>query len=248
MKRPGRLAVTLLLGAVALLSSMTGESAVMSAHAPPPGIDLHGVWWEQHPPETLVPEGGGSIPYTAEGRKLYAASVKKLSEESGRPVGRDDMRRCLPFGPTRILQQPFPIQIFQKGRLFVIAYEHNHVYEIVYLDENPDPGRDPAYMGNSVGHWIRDGLRIDTTVFKEGTLLDNSGIPHSDKLSMVRTLRKIAGGKQLEIETTIIDPVMFSRPWTVKNVLDARPDARLEEYTCGQGPILEDRYSGGAPN
>jgi hypothetical protein len=215
------------------------------AAAPLASMDLHGIWWDAHPPTMLVPVGSGAIPFTAAGRRLYAASMEKLRVEPRQPVARDDMRRCLPYGPTRILQQPFPLQTFQSGKLFVIAYEHNHVYEIAYLNEQPDLDRDPTYMGNSVGQWTHDGLRITSTGFKDGTLLDDSGIPHSDQLNTVRTLRRIANGQQLEIVTTITDPVMFLRPWKVRNVLDSSPDARLEEYTCGQGPLLDTRYSNG---
>jgi hypothetical protein len=231
--------------AVALAVAALAPVPRTLAAVPFTSADLHGIWWDAHPPTTLAPVGGGTIPFTAVGRKLYAASMEKLRAEASQLVTRDDMRRCLPYGPTRILQQPFPLQTFQSGNLFVIAYEHNHVYEIVYLNEQPDLDRDPTYMGNSVGNWTRDGLQITSTGFKDGTLLDDSGIPHSDKLRIVRTLRRIAAGKQIEIVTTITDPTMFLRPWKVRNVLESRPDARIEEYTCGQGPVLDTRNSSG---
>ncbi len=209
--------------------------------------DLHGLWWPQPVQTPLQPVGGGAVPLTAEGRKRYDASAATLKAEAGKPVGRDDLRRCLPLGPTRIVGQNFPLQIVQKvektGEQFVLIWEHNHSYEQVYLNEKPDLERDPAYMGNSVGVWTADGIAITTTNFKDGTLLDDSGLPHSDKLSMTRTLRKIDGGKLLEIVTTIIDPVVFSKPWQVRHTLQLRPNERIEEYTCGQGPTLETRYT-----
>jgi hypothetical protein len=55
-------------------------------------------------------------------------------------------------------------------------------------------------------------------------------------------LCRIGDGKQPEILATITDPVVFSRPWKVRFLLSEKPGERIEEYTCGQGPILDSRY------
>lgn len=216
---------------------------VASAAGVPPETDLSGVWWNEHQRATLMPITGTAIPFTARGRDAYTALKASLQSEAGQPVTRDDLRPCLPLGPTRLIEQPYPIQIIQKSDLIVLIYEHNHVFELVYLGEKPDPDRDPAFMGNSVGRWDGHGLEIITTNFKEGTLLDDSGLPHSDQLLLKREIRRSADSRVLEILTTITDPVMYSKPWRTLQRLGLRTDLSIEEYTCGQGPTLETRYT-----
>lgn len=205
--------------------------------------DLQGVWWNAHPVRSLVSMAGGTVPFTPTGKALYAASQRALAAETAQPLSRNSVKRCLPLGPTRIVEQPYPMQIIQKGSLVVMLYELNHVYEMVYLDEPSDTDRDPAFMGNSVGQWTSQGLRVTTTSLKTGTLLDDSGLPHSNQLTLERLYRRSDHGRELEIITTISDPVMFQTPWQVRQVLVRRPDLHIEEYTCGQGPTLEDRYT-----
>lgn len=222
---------------------MAAAALAGAATAAPPPADFNGIWWIAQREQALVPLGGGAIPFTAQGRKSFDESAAALKAEAGKPVDRNDLRQCLPLGPTRILQEPFPLQIVQHGNDFILLWEHNHAYESVYFDKRPDPDADWAYMGNSIGAWARDGITITTTGFNDQTLLDNSGLPHSEELRVTRKLRLIEGGKALEIVSTITDPVMFTKPWSVRHVLQARPDATIEEYVCGQGPTLETRYT-----
>ena len=232
------------LRALALLLGLAGAALPTLAQNRP---DLHGLWWPQPVQAALVPMDGGAVPLTAEGRKRYDEAAAALKAKAGKPVGRNDIARCVPLSPTRIVGQDYPVQIVQKfdGKRdqLVLIWEHNHSYEQVYLGEKPDLARDAAYMGNSVGQYTADGISIQTTNVKEETLLDDTGLPHSEQLSLTRVLKKIDGGKTLEMITTITDPVVFSKPWRVRHTLQLRPQERIEEYTCGQGPTLETRYT-----
>jgi hypothetical protein len=82
-----------------------------------------------------------------------------------------------------------------------------------------------------------------TTNFKVATLLDDNGLPHSSQLSIKRNIHRTAGSKTMDITTIITDPVMFTKPWSIHRYFALRPDELVEEYTCGQGPTLETRYS-----
>jgi hypothetical protein len=217
-------------------------SAAMAAQ---PVATLTGVWMPNSPHALMKPVAGDSIALTAAGRAAYAANTALLQEQKGKKVGRDDLSGCIALGPTRLLQQPFPLQIVQRANLFIVLYEHNHVFEIVYLAEKPDTNLDPGFMGNSVGTWTRDGIGITTTGFKDGTFLDDSGLPHSDQLSLTRTLRVTDNGNRLEVVSEITDPPMYKHAWSVRQTLTHRPDLRFEEFVCGQGPTVENRYTRG---
>lgn len=222
--------------ALGLLAAMPAAAA---APAAPP--DLTGVWWNDHPVHALSPVGGGAVPLTERGRAALVENAPLVNATMVKPKG-FEMAACLPFGPTRILQQPYPVQIIQKGTQFVIVYEHNHVWEQVYMNEKPNADADPAYMGNSVGHWDGAAVVVESSIFNEQTFLDDRGLPHSNQLSVVRRIRKISGGQSLEIVATITDPVMYTRPWSVRTVLSARPAETIHEYVCGQN-TLETRYT-----
>jgi hypothetical protein len=124
----------------------------------------------------------------------------------------------------------------------VIAYEHDHMRRFVYLNEKLDvDAADPAYMGNSVGHWDGDTLVIESGAYKPRTFLDDTGLPHSENLKITERLRKLPDGKTLEVLATIDDPQMYAKPWTTRYTFALRPNERIQEYTCGIG-VIESRF------
>ena len=203
--------------------------------------DLSGVYFDEHPAKTLATVGGAPIRLTAAGKAAMAANAAKAASTLRPPAG-SNMDACLPFGPTRVLQQPYPLQIVQKGDTVVLVWEQNHAWEWVYMNQKPDPDADPSYMGYAVGHWDGQTLVIDSSLFNDGALMDDNGLPHSDQLQVERRLRKVQGGKALEILATVTDPVMYVKPWTVRAVLPLRPDIKIEEYICGL-KTFETRYT-----
>ncbi|MDB5460535.1 MAG: hypothetical protein JWO72_2276, partial [Caulobacteraceae bacterium] len=190
--------------------------------------------------KTLKTVDGLPIPLTAAGKAALAANAPKVAATKVDPAG-VDMQACAPFGPTRIMQQPYPLNILQKGKTVVLSWEHNHAWELIYVDQQDDPKADPSYMGFSVGRWEGPTLVVDTTHYNDSTFLDDSGLPHSDALKVERRFRKLPGGKGLQIRATVTDPVMYSRPWTVSVTL---PETRgeIEEYVCGL-KTMENRYT-----
>lgn len=205
------------------------------------GGDLTGVYFTPRPATSLKTTDGLPIPLTEAGRAALAANAAKVAASKIAPAGKA-MDACVPFGPTRLLEQPYPLEIVQKDKSVLLIWEHNHVWERVYLGEQPDPDADPSYMGFSVGHWDGSTLVVDSTNFNSATFLDDNGLPHSPDLKVERRLRKVNAGKALEILVTINDPKMYSRSWTVKAVLPLRADIQTEEFVCGQN-TYETRYT-----
>ncbi len=203
--------------------------------------DLTGVYFNAHPAKALKTVDGRPVPLTDAGRKAMAANAPKVAASKITPAG-FAMDACVPFGPTRLLEQPYPLEIVQKDKSVLLIWEHNHVGERVYLDEKPDPDADPSYMGFSVGHWEGATLVVQSSHFNAATFLDDEGLPHTADMTVVRRLRKAPGGRGLEVQATITDPAMYARPWTVKTVLPLRSDIETEEFVCGQ-KTLETRYT-----
>jgi hypothetical protein len=228
-----------LLLSVAAAAGLCGVAYAQSKAAP--GDDLTGVYYTLHPDETLKTIDGKPIPLTAAGRAALAANAPGVAASKIPPAG-VAFDACVPFGPTRILQQPYPLEIVQKGDEVLLIWEHNHVWERIYMNEKPNPDVDPSYMGFSVGHWDGKTLVIDSANFNAKTFLDDNGLPHTEDLKLQRRLHKAKGGKALDIEVTVTDPTLYTRPWTIQATLPLRPDISTEEYVCGVR-TLETRYT-----
>lgn len=88
-------------------------------------------------------------------------------------------------------------------------------FRIIYTDGRKHPERfDTSFWGHSIGHWEGDTLVVDTIGLNDETWLGGMHTQsiHSDQLHVVeRWTRK---GDTIEVEMTVEDPVMFTKPWS----------------------------------
>lgn len=223
------------LATVAVCAAWMFQGA-MAAEPLPEARNLSGIWWNDKGVPALKPVEG-PIPLNAAGAKAYKRTAMITREIAAGPKSKGDTARCGPFGVPRVWTEPFPVQILQRPELTTIIYEHNRIFRLVYMNE-PLPSvdeADPYYLGHAVGKWQDDTLVIESMGYNDSTVLDDTGLPHSDQLKIVERLRKIDGGKSLEVLATIEDPVFYSKPWTTRITLKSRPDSEIEEYICGEG-------------
>ena len=90
---------------------------------------------------------------------------------------------------------------------------------------------DPTWYGHSVGHYEGDTLVVDTIGFNDKFWFDFRGHPHSEKLHTVeRYTRKDMGS--IVVQTTITDPVYYTKPFTITFTGRLRPGEELMEYIC----------------
>ena len=202
---------------------------------PPANQDLNGVWWTGSYNARVLPTEGGELPFTPAGRAAYQKNIVGLRD---RTVIDQARYSCTPDGVPRIWQSPYPFQVFQTPGQTTFYFERNRVIRIAYMDK-PLPDKDtlealPWFSGHSAGKWEGDTLLIETAGFKDSTFLDDSGVPNSDQLRVVERLRKINGGRELELIVTITDPMIFARPWNARFLFTARPDIRLDTQVCGE--------------
>ena len=88
-------------------------------------------------------------------------------------------------------------------------------------------------MGESRGRWEGNTLVIETTNYKPGASATNIGVmgspqgnrfPTSEQMKTTERLTRLNKDIMLyEIKTE--DPVVLTRPWTVRYPAEARPDA-----------------------
>ncbi len=211
---------------------------VGAAHAQAPLVpanqDLTGVWWATSIPTRLKPMDGSPIPFTDAGKKKYDEIQAGL--KSGKIVDRA-VHICLPQGVPRAYLTAYPIQIVTSPLQTTVFFEESRqVHQLRYLAKHHDPDLwDPSYMGDAIAHWEGDTLVVDTNNFNDESYLDATGLPHDDKLRVIEKIRKIKGGKQLEVVTTVDDPAIYSKPWSSRFVYDRRDDVEVDtSWICGE--------------
>jgi hypothetical protein len=195
--------------------------------------NISGIWWATtYSPKILV-FGRSDPPLSAAGRVEYAKNQAGLRD--GTLVDKARMV-CAPDGVPRVLETPYPFEIFQvpKGQITMI-HELNHQLRVIALDKPLGKYEDlvpfETYNGHSVGRWEDDVLVIESNGFNQDTFLDSSGLPHSDELVTTERIRRI-NNNQLEDVITIHDPDMYTQDWQARFVYDQRNDIRMQDYSC----------------
>ncbi len=168
----------------------------------------------------------GGLPLTP-----WAAALKK-QRMTDNMKGNPDAH-CLPMGNMQFHNHPQPRKIVQTPKVVVILYEGNAGIRQILLDGRPLPNNDPQpwWYGYSVGKWEGNTLVVQTTGFKDGGWLDVNGSPLTDAATTTERFRRTSYGT-LEIEVTVNDPKVYTRPWTVAFTQRLVPDEELIEFIC----------------
>jgi hypothetical protein len=84
-------------------------------------------------------------------------------------------------------------------------------------------------------------LVVETTGFRDGGWLDINGTPLSDQAKLTERIRRVSFGR-MEIDITVDDAKLYTRPWTVRVNQRIMPDQELIEFIC-----LENQHFGKQP-
>jgi len=180
-----------------------------------------------HPDLSGIYIGGfGIVPMDPITLKPGAEHFKMTAEESalGPTV------TCLPPGVPTATMWPYPLQIVQKPDVIVILYEAYPMFRVIPTDGRPHPSDlDPAWMGNSVGHWEGDTLVVDVTGFNDKTVITD--YHHTTAFHVVERYRRTSYDT-LDYVATVDDPNVFAKPWRYGGPLRLHPEWELQEYVC----------------
>ncbi len=210
----------------ALLLAVLGFPAMAMA-APP---DLSGVWSIVSAPTTLKTAEGATPPLTDAGKKLYEEHLKAVAR--GDRASFDETTICLPPGLPRLMLVNKPFELVQRDKVVYFVHQDNRMPRRAYFGEKLPVDPDPLYLGFSVARWDGNALVIDSSGFREGTLLDDSGLPHSAGLKLTERYELSQDGKTLQARFTIDDAQMYSKPWSAVATYRARPGYEIPEEVC----------------
>ena len=190
-----------------------------------------------HPDLTGVWSGAGPMYRFNIAQDLQPGDVKPSAEALFLQRLRDSRKdsplaRCLPvsapyhnfFNLTQFVQTP---------ALLVMMYESpNSPHRTIYMDGRPLPADpNPAWFGYSIGRWEGDTLVITSAGFNDRAWLDSAGHPQTESLRLTERIRRRDFG-HMDFETTIDDPAVFAKPFTIKAERVLAPDTDLLEDVC----------------
>jgi hypothetical protein len=215
--------------------------------------DLSGVWWRgadiggrgAGPPAGRGgAQGGRGAPaqpppsFSSLYQPWALAHAKTLADKN------DPTVHCLPTAFGTLSVSLFDVggvgQIIQTPKFVVMLTETFHGFQIIPFDGRPH--RDdvpPSYRGDAVGRWEGDTFVVDKANFTDDTWISAEGRVsfHSDALHIVERYRRV-DAKTLEIEATLEDPKVLTKPWVVpKQTLQLAPFDQIIQLACSDDDI-----------
>jgi hypothetical protein len=128
-------------------------------------------------------------------------------------------------------------RIVQSPGVVAISYEMIHDTRVIYTDGRPHINNGiRQYLGDSRGRWEGDTLVVETTNLTNQTSIgaNGNGLRHSDKMTMVERIRRVADDI-VQYQLTVIDPETYPRPFTISIPLTPLDGGALLPYECHEG-------------
>jgi hypothetical protein len=196
------------------------------------GPDFSGVWFPDAKASGRWPTERPFTPAMAAAREAWMKTYTPID------LTRDDENTScvpytLPYVMTTITQYPFEI-ITTPQRIYLMTEVFGQVRRID-LDATEQGEQLPSRMGLSHGHWEGSDLVVETTHLLP--LHVGHRFPSSPEQRVVERFVLVEGGqaaKQLRVEVTVHDPLVYSEPIVIRMVYKSAPDVELGEYICGQ--------------
>ncbi len=226
----------------------------IQAGATDPGIPQRQTNLIQDPPNGLLP----ALTAEAKRRGLLMRSDWALPGEDltfDGPQDFDSWDRCITRGmPSSMMHYYYNggFKIMQAPGVVVFSLEMIHEARVIYTDGRPPVPREiKQWMGESRGHWEGDTLVVETTNYREGPPMINLAVagsppgnhfPMSDQMKTTERITRLNDEWYLyEIKTE--DPVILTRPFTVRYPMRNEPGYLMPEYACHEDNQIVENYT-----
>jgi hypothetical protein len=167
----------------------------------------------------------------------------------------DSWDRCITRGmPSSMMPYRYNggFRIWQAPGVVAFDLEMIHDTRVVFTDGRPRlPSAHTHYMGDSRGRWEGNTLVVETTNYKGGlAAMINLAVvgspagnrfPQSDQMKTTERITRLNDQMWLyEIKTE--DPVILTRPFTVRYPMRHDPTYEWWEYACHEGNTIVPNY------
>jgi len=231
-----------------------GKDGKANLTAPAPRMngkpDLSGVWQAERTPDSEFRQALGEE-FASQQVDLNDATKYNISVFWGLKPGEEPLRpeavavmkqyrnqvaptsRCLPASlPSSLFFYTF--KIIQAPRETVMLAGVGDPPRQIYTDGRSLPeDPQPAWMGYSVGKWEGDTFVVDTSGFNDTAWLDQMGHPRSESMRIEERYHRRDFG-HMDLEIRFDDPKYYTRPFSIKAVLNLQPDSDVLEFVCNE--------------
>ena len=228
--------VALLLCVAALFAGVSAKAGQIGASTAGRQA-LLGIWVPDAAPRALLTSKGTTPPLTREALKLYTERRQRLAKGD---ASFDPTSWCAGPGMPRILTMPYPMEIRADADRIAFIHGWYRWFRIVDLGAGTVDPPLPLTMGFPVGRWEGSTLVIRTAGLIDTTVMDASGLPHSEQLTLTERLRVLPDGR-LEDRIAINDPEHYTQTWETTLTFHRDALAAVTDDVC------PDRLAGGEP-
>jgi hypothetical protein len=167
----------------------------------------------------------GGLPYQSWASDL----VKSRSKDTGYI---DPHAHCMPPNFPRAWAFPETEKIFQTPTQLVILHEFNASYRQIFFDGRKLPeDMLPTWNGYSVAQWEGDTLVVESAGYRDDSWLDTAGNFFSSSAHITERIHRPNFGT-LDVEVTVNDAKVFTKPWTVALHLKPLLDTEMIDFMC----------------
>jgi hypothetical protein len=229
--------LAVLTGALALVAGESGAQGAKPGAFVPGRLwdgktpDFRGIWQargtaHENVERIVVDPPDGKIPYKPE-------ALARRRENYRNRATADPSVKCYQAGVPRATYVAMPLQILQSPGNFAIVYQENHAFRVFHPEGRPHFDATDWWMGDTRYRWQFDTLIADVVAMTDLAWLDHAGNFHSTEFHVVEKYR-MTSANTLEYEARLEDPVVYSRPWTLRTTLYrvTEPGARIIEDEC----------------
>jgi hypothetical protein len=149
--------------------------------------------------------------------------------EDAKPA-RANSELCIPNGMPMVMRPPIAIEfLLTPGRVTVLTEDGPSIRRI-YTDGRPH-GTDPdvTYSGESIGHWEKDTLVVDTRAISAKAQF-MGGVNTSGQAHVIEQIH-LKDATHLQIDTVVEDPVALTQPWRYSRTYQRYPPT-FTDYEC----------------
>lgn len=163
---------------------------------------------------------------------------------------------CWPMGGAAFLQRNIQPYFFVQGPdRVVIVEQHDGQFRQIYLTDHHSVNVKPSWNGESIGHYERNALVVDTIGISTQAPVDKFYTPHTAQLHVTERFRMTDDGNRMEVRVHVEDPGAFTMPWDgilgfrrvepgraentapMSPVTGAMPAGPLVEMRCAENPF-----------
>ncbi len=200
----------------------------------------------EHRTRMLVEPADGLLPYTPEAQKAMMAQQAWFTQRvmTGRGEGPEDRltwERCLAGMGQAPLLYGWAVasfrRIVQTRDALVIWSEAGGETRIVRIGDQPRPASMATFIGDSVGRWEGDTLRVETTGFRADDqfrmFIAGRPIMVGPKSKVVEWFSRVSQ-TELNYRFTVEDPAIYAKPWLAEYSMVASKGPTFE-FACHEG-------------